>query len=93
MKIKSLLIGMLACSAMVACTNEDAPVNGENNKFNGEKAYLAVNIVTSEANSRAAGAEGYVDGTLFFVKSARYGKPDKDFVRLFISIPVHFTTS
>ena len=63
MKIKSLLIGMLACSAMVACTNEDAPVNGENNKFNGEKAYLAVNIVTSEANSRAAGAEGYVDGT------------------------------
>ena len=63
MKIKSLLIGMLACSAMVACTNEDAPVNGENNKFDGEKAYLAVNIVTSEANSRAAGAEGYVDGT------------------------------
>ena len=34
-----------------------------------------------------------LDGTLFFVKSARYGKPDKDFVRLFISIPVHFTTS
>ena len=54
---------MLACSAMVACTNEDAPVNGENNKFDGDKAYLAVNIVTSEANSRAAGAEGYVDGT------------------------------
>ena len=54
---------MLACSAMVACTNEDSPVNGENNKFDGEKAYLAVNIVTSEANSRAAGAEGYVDGT------------------------------
>jgi hypothetical protein len=26
-----------------------------------------------------------LDGTLFFVKSARYGKPDKDFVRLFIS--------
>ena len=34
-----------------------------------------------------------LDGTLFFVKSARYGKPDKDFVRLFISIPVHFTAS
>ena len=33
---------------MVACTNEDAPVNGENNKFDGEKAYLAVNIVTSD---------------------------------------------
>ena len=63
MKIKSLLIGMLACSALVACTNEDSPVNGENNKFDGDKAYLAVNIVTSEANSRAAGAEAYVDGT------------------------------
>lgn len=24
-----------------------------------------------------------LDGTLFFVKSARYGKPGKDFVRLF----------
>lgn len=54
---------MLACTALVACTNEDAPVNGENNKFDGEKAYLAVNIVTSEANSRAAGEEAYVDGT------------------------------
>ena len=25
-----------------------------------------------------------LDGTLFFVKSARYKKPDKDFVRLFM---------
>ena len=74
MKIKSLLIGMLACTALVGCTNEVAPVNGENNKFDGEKAYLAVNIVTSEANSRAAGEEAYVDGTgnECAVKQARF---------------------
>ena len=28
-----------------------------------------------------------LDGTLFFVKSARYGKPDKDFVRLLFFYP------
>ena len=56
MKIKSLLIGMLACSAMVGCTSEDVPeVNNGENKFDGEKAYLAVKIASTNANSRAEG--------------------------------------
>ena len=29
MKIKSLLIGMLASTAFVACTNDESPVNNE----------------------------------------------------------------
>ena len=52
MKIKSLLIGMLACSAMVACTNEDVP-EVDNGKVNaGDQAYIAVNISNSNVNSR-----------------------------------------
>ena len=31
-----------------------------------------------------------LDGTLFFVKSARYGKPDKDFARLFYAFLLYF---
>ena len=59
MKIKSLLIGMLACSAMVACTNEDELVNNEpENKFTGNEAYLAVRLVNSDGmTSRASGNE------------------------------------
>ena len=65
MKIKSLLIGMLACSAMVACTNEDLLENEENPALNGEKAYLAVRLVNSDATtSRAtAGEEPFWYGT------------------------------
>ena len=59
MKIKSLLIGMLACSAMVACTSEDELVNNEpENKFTGNEAYLAVRLVNSDGmTSRALGNE------------------------------------
>ena len=49
MKIKSLLIGMLACSAMVACTNEDPIDNGnENPAAKSDKAYLAVKLVDAK---------------------------------------------
>ena len=60
MKIKSLLIGMLACSAMVACTNEDPIDNGnENQTVKSDKAYLAVKLVdANNTSSRGAG-----DGT------------------------------
>ena len=54
MKIKSLLIGMLACSAMVACTNEDSPVNGENN--DGMKNFvtkITLNFPDANNGSRA----------------------------------------
>ena len=48
---------MLACSAMVACTNEDELVNNEpSNKFTGDEAYLAVRLVNSDGvGSRATG--------------------------------------
>ena len=39
MKIKSLLIGMLACSAMVACTNTDEP-EVDNGSANGNEYAL-----------------------------------------------------
>ena len=62
MKIKSLLIGMLACSALVGCTSEDVPeVNNGENKFDGEKAYLAVKIASTNANSRAE-SDTYEEG-------------------------------
>ena len=60
MKIKSLLIGMLACSAMVACTNEDVIDNGNENK--GKESYLAVNLKSAHTASRAA-SDTYADGT------------------------------
>ena len=55
---------MLACSAMVACTNEDVIDNpNENPALNGDNAYLAIKVVNGSAASRA-GAEpgGYQDG-------------------------------
>ena len=56
MKIKSLLIGMLASTAFVACTNDESPVNDTQAVVNGEKQYVAVNIVTpGSVGSRAAG--------------------------------------
>ena len=49
MKIKSLLIGMLACSAMVACTNEDVIDNGNEQQSGAKgKAYVVVKIMDGE---------------------------------------------
>ena len=62
MKIKSLLIGMLACSAMVACTNEDAPVNNGNDNQKGD-AYVTVKLAMSgNAGSRAFQDGQFIDG-------------------------------
>ena len=45
---------MLACSAMVACTNEDVIDNpNENPALNGDNAYLAIKVVNGSAASRA----------------------------------------
>lgn len=43
MKIKSLLVGMLACTALVGCSNEDEVLNGAE-AAKGEKGYIAVNF-------------------------------------------------
>ena len=55
MKIKSLLIGMLACTALVGCTSEDVIDNpNENPVLNGDKGYLKVRLInTSGTASRA----------------------------------------
>ena len=48
---------MLACSAMVACTNEDAPVVDNNAEG---KAYVSVKLVSSSLNgSRSTTSNGY----------------------------------
>ena len=59
MKIKRLLIGMLACSAMVACTNEDVIENIEQPKVG--DSYLAVRLVNPVISSRASFENGEVD--------------------------------
>lgn len=62
MKIKSLLIGMLASTAFVACTNDVETVeNGAVAK--GEKSYVAVNLVTPNAGSRAGETPSYKNGS------------------------------
>ena len=62
MKIKSLLIGMLASTAFVACTNDESPVNNEQAVAGGEKQYVAVNIVTpNSVGSRATFEAGLPD--------------------------------
>ena len=53
MKIKSLLAGMLATTAFVACTNDVETAENNGAIQAGEKSYVAVNIVAPTA-SRAA---------------------------------------
>ena len=62
MKIKSLLIGMLACSALVACTNTDEP-EVDNEVKQGSEYYMAVNFsMAGSATSRAFQDGAYEDG-------------------------------
>lgn len=65
MKIKGLLLGMLACAAMVACTNDDIVENNVDNPQIGElenvPAYITVSIGTSNGSSRAT-VDGDKDG-------------------------------
>ena len=59
MKIKSLLIGMLASVALVGCTNEDVPEVDNNAEG---KAYVSVKLVSSSLNgSRSTTSTGYED--------------------------------
>ena len=64
MKIKSLLIGMLASTAFVACTNEDDVINNEQAVVGGEKQYVAVNLVMpSDATNRAVNDDEFAKGS------------------------------
>jgi hypothetical protein len=62
MKIKSLLIGMLASVALVGCTNEDLVLEEQQN---GEKmqAYINLAVNTATNSSRNSGYVGDTDGS------------------------------
>ena len=63
MKIKSLLIGMLACTALVGCTSEDVIDNPSGNQsLSGEKGYLKVKLVNTTGTAGRA-ADGFAEGT------------------------------
>lgn len=66
MKIKSLLVGMLVCAALTACTNEDLVENNANGgNTSSAKAYIGIKIADplNGAGSRAATDGGFVNGT------------------------------
>ena len=70
---------MLASTAFVACTNDVETVeNGAVAK--GEKRYMAVNLVTPNAGSRAAEDGKYTDGEDYevAVENVRFYFFDKD---------------
>ena len=59
---------MLACTALVGCTNEDVIDNpNENPVLNGEKAYLAINIVNANGTaSRGTRANGDATNPFYY---------------------------
>ena len=57
MKIKGLLLGMFACAALVACTNDDIVENNNIEQPEKVKANLTLSISTSTGSGRAANAE------------------------------------
>lgn len=60
MKIKSLLIGMLACTALVGCTDDDVLGGGENQKAVKMDTYISLSINSNTNSSRSTG-DGYGD--------------------------------
>ena len=74
MKIKGLLIGMLACTALVGCTNSDEPLVDNGNEKKGD-AYLSIKLVNPAVASRASfengeGNEGKVLNARFYLFDA-----------------------
>lgn len=83
MKIKSLLVGMLACTALVGCSNEDEVLNGAE-AAKGEKGYIAVNFaMPGGVQSRATTADGNGNGNVF-ESGTREEVAVKDAVFLFL---------
>ena len=54
---------MLACSAMVACTNDDLLENNDSPVVKGDKAYVVVNIKSANGLSSRGEPDGFEDGT------------------------------
>lgn len=54
MKIKSLILGMLACAAFSACSSDDADVIvNDNQEFKGDAAYMNVRLSYADNGTRA----------------------------------------
>lgn len=64
MKIKSLLVGMMACVALGACTNQDL-VEGEIGNGNNadSKAYIGIKIVEPAGSISRAASDDFTDGS------------------------------
>ena len=102
MKIKSLLIGMLACSALVACTNDDLLENNEPQNGKVNESYIAVNLKTTNTGSRAT-SDSFEDGRenenlvsgniLFFFFDGEGNKYNVAGENNFISVPVSSWTA
>jgi hypothetical protein len=63
MKIKGLLLGMMACAALVACTNDDIVENNGNEQPEKVKANLTLTISASSNSSRASVGGGQTGET------------------------------
>ena len=61
MKIKSLLIGMLACTALVGCSDDDVLNNAEmgNQQAERKQAYLTFTVASATNSSRAEGGDNH----------------------------------
>lgn len=61
MKFKGLLVGMMTCAALAACTNNDLVEDNGNQPLDGD-AYVAVKLsMTGNGSSRAATLDGFQD--------------------------------
>lgn len=65
MKIKSLLLGMMTCAALAACTNEDLVENeGSNGVDNSTaKAYIGIKLADPTNGFSRAAEDGFEDGS------------------------------
>lgn len=64
MKIKSLLLGMMTCVALAACTNEDLVENEGGNGVDNStaKAYIGIKLANPQGNFSRAAEDGFEDG-------------------------------
>lgn len=65
MKIKSLLLGMMTCAALAACTNEDLVENEGGNGVDNStaKAYIGIKLADPTNGFSRAAEDGFEDGS------------------------------
>lgn len=65
MKIKSLLLGMMTCVALAACTNADLVENEGGNEVDNStaKAYIGIRIANPQGEFSRAAEDGFEDGS------------------------------